>query len=125
MAAAQGCGADGLAELRIADTRAFQGVVVRRSGVVALVIRADYAPEHVASAKGQCQRYSAEQDANADSHVTTITAVGKCQLPISSPGSRRLRLICGSLERALEERHRHEHEPPRSPYFNTCVLVLA
>jgi len=29
------------------------------------------------------------------------------------------------LERALEERHRHEHEPPRSPYFNTCVLVLA
>ena len=90
MAAAQGCGADGLAELRIADTRAFQGVVVRRSGVIALVIRADYAPEHVASAKGQCQRYSAEQDANADSHVTTITAVGKCQLAISSPGSRRL-----------------------------------
>ena len=29
------------------------------------------------------------------------------------------------LERALEERHRHEHEPPRSPYFNTCVLAIA
>ena len=29
------------------------------------------------------------------------------------------------LERALEERRRHEHEPPRSPYFNTCVLPLA
>ena len=92
-----------------ADTRAFQGVVVRRSGVVALVIRADYAPEHVASAKGQCQRYSAEQDANADSHVTTITAVGKCQLPISSPGSRRLRLICGSLRFLSSRRYLRRH----------------
>jgi len=29
------------------------------------------------------------------------------------------------LERALEERRKHEHEPPRSPYFNTCALVVA
>jgi len=29
------------------------------------------------------------------------------------------------LERALEERRKHEHEPPRSPYFNTCVLAIA
>ena len=29
------------------------------------------------------------------------------------------------LERALEERHRHEHEPRRSPYFNTCVLAIS
>jgi hypothetical protein len=29
------------------------------------------------------------------------------------------------LELALEERHKHEYEPPRSPYFNTCALVLA
>ena len=32
------------------------------------------------------------------------------------------------LERALEERHRHEHEPPRSPYFNTpqaCPALVA
>jgi hypothetical protein len=28
------------------------------------------------------------------------------------------------LERALEERRKHEHEPPRSPYFNTCVLAI-
>ena len=28
------------------------------------------------------------------------------------------------LERALEERHKHENEPPRSPYFNTCVLAI-
>ena len=27
------------------------------------------------------------------------------------------------LERALEERRKHEHEPPRSPYFNACVLA--
>jgi len=29
------------------------------------------------------------------------------------------------LERALEERRKHEHEPPRSPYFNTCALATA
>ena len=29
------------------------------------------------------------------------------------------------LARAPEERRKHEHEPPRSPYFNTCALVLA
>jgi len=29
------------------------------------------------------------------------------------------------LERALEERRKHEHEPPRSPYFNTCALAVA
>lgn len=29
------------------------------------------------------------------------------------------------LERAPEERRKHEHEPPRSPYFNTCALVVA
>jgi hypothetical protein len=29
------------------------------------------------------------------------------------------------LERALEERRKHEHEPPRSPYFNTCVLAIS
>jgi len=28
------------------------------------------------------------------------------------------------LERALEERRKHEHERPRSPYFNTCALVV-
>jgi len=28
------------------------------------------------------------------------------------------------LERALEERRKHEHEPPRSPYFNTCALAV-
>jgi hypothetical protein len=28
------------------------------------------------------------------------------------------------LERALEERLNHEHERPRSPYFNTCALVV-
>jgi hypothetical protein len=29
------------------------------------------------------------------------------------------------LARALEERRKHEREPPRSPYFNTCALVTA
>jgi hypothetical protein len=29
------------------------------------------------------------------------------------------------LERALEERRKHEHEPPRLPYFNTCVMAIA
>jgi hypothetical protein len=24
-----------------------------------------------------------------------------------------------------QERLKHEHEPPRSPYFNTCVLALS
>ena len=28
------------------------------------------------------------------------------------------------LERALEERRKHESEPPPSPYFNTCVLTI-
>src|SRR5207249_3997461 len=28
------------------------------------------------------------------------------------------------LEKALEERRKHEREPPRSPYFNTCALVV-
>ena len=28
------------------------------------------------------------------------------------------------LERALAERRKHEPEPPRSPYFNTCVLAI-
>jgi len=28
------------------------------------------------------------------------------------------------LARALEERRKHEHEPPRSLYFNTCALVV-
>ena len=28
------------------------------------------------------------------------------------------------LERALDERRKHEHEPPRSRYFNTCALVV-
>jgi len=28
------------------------------------------------------------------------------------------------LERALEERRKHEQEPPSSPYFNTCVLAI-
>jgi len=28
------------------------------------------------------------------------------------------------LERALEERRKHEHEQPRSLYFNTCVLAI-
>jgi len=28
------------------------------------------------------------------------------------------------LERAPKERRKHEHEPPRSPYFNTCVLTI-
>ena len=30
-----------------------------------------------------------------------------------------------SLERALEGRRKHEHEPPRSPYFNKCALAVA
>ena len=30
-----------------------------------------------------------------------------------------------SLERALEERRKHERKPPRSPYFNTCVLAIS
>ena len=29
------------------------------------------------------------------------------------------------MERALEERRKHEHESPRSPYFNSCVLTIA
>jgi hypothetical protein len=29
------------------------------------------------------------------------------------------------LEKALQERRKHEHEPPGSPYFNTCALVTA
>jgi hypothetical protein len=29
------------------------------------------------------------------------------------------------LERALAERRKHEHEPPRSPYFNSCVLAIS
>ena len=29
------------------------------------------------------------------------------------------------LERALEERRQREHEPRRSPFFNTCVLAIA
>jgi hypothetical protein len=29
------------------------------------------------------------------------------------------------LASAFEERRRHEREPPRSPYFNTCVLAVA
>jgi len=29
------------------------------------------------------------------------------------------------LERALGEQRKHEHEPHRSPYFNTCVLAVA
>jgi hypothetical protein len=29
------------------------------------------------------------------------------------------------LERALEERRKHEHESPRSSYFNTCVLAIS
>ena len=29
------------------------------------------------------------------------------------------------LERALEERLKHEHEPPRSPYFNTSAIAVA
>ena len=29
------------------------------------------------------------------------------------------------LERALEERRKHENKPPPSPYFNTCALVVA
>lgn len=28
------------------------------------------------------------------------------------------------VERALEERRKHD-EPPRSPYFNTCVLAIS
>jgi len=28
------------------------------------------------------------------------------------------------LERALEERRKHEHGPPMSPYFNTCILAI-
>jgi hypothetical protein len=28
-------------------------------------------------------------------------------------------------ERAPEERRKHENGPPRSPYFNTCALVVA
>jgi len=29
------------------------------------------------------------------------------------------------LDRALEERSNHKHEPPRLPYFNTCVLAIS
>jgi hypothetical protein len=29
------------------------------------------------------------------------------------------------LARALQERRKHEQEPPGSPYFNTCVLALS
>ena len=29
------------------------------------------------------------------------------------------------LARAPEERRKYEHEPPRSPYFNTCVLAIS
>jgi len=29
------------------------------------------------------------------------------------------------LERALEERRKHEQEPPGSRYFNTCVLAIS
>jgi hypothetical protein len=29
------------------------------------------------------------------------------------------------LALALEERRKHEHEPPRSPYFNTCALAVS
>jgi hypothetical protein len=29
------------------------------------------------------------------------------------------------LERALEERRKHEHEPPRSPSFNSCVRAIS
>jgi hypothetical protein len=29
------------------------------------------------------------------------------------------------LERALEERRKHEREPPRSPYFNSCVIAIS
>jgi hypothetical protein len=29
------------------------------------------------------------------------------------------------LQRALEEGRKHEHEPPRLPYFNTCVLAIS
>jgi hypothetical protein len=28
------------------------------------------------------------------------------------------------LARALKERRKQEQEPPRSPYFNTCALVV-
>ena len=28
------------------------------------------------------------------------------------------------LERALQERRKDEQEPPRSPFFNTCVLAI-
>jgi hypothetical protein len=28
------------------------------------------------------------------------------------------------LARALQERHKYEHEPHRSPYFNTCVQAI-
>ena len=28
------------------------------------------------------------------------------------------------LARALQERRKDEQEPPRSPYFNTCALVV-
>jgi len=28
------------------------------------------------------------------------------------------------LERALEERHKHEDEPSRSQYFNNCALAV-
>ncbi len=28
------------------------------------------------------------------------------------------------LERALEERHKHEYQPSGSPYFNTCALAV-
>jgi hypothetical protein len=29
------------------------------------------------------------------------------------------------LERAPGERRKHEHEPSRSPYFNSCVLAIS
>ena len=31
----------------------------------------------------------------------------------------------GWLEKALEERCKHEHEPPRLPHFNTCAPTVA
>ena len=29
------------------------------------------------------------------------------------------------LEKALAERRKHDNEPPRLPYFNTCDLAVA
>jgi hypothetical protein len=29
------------------------------------------------------------------------------------------------MEKALAERRKQEHQPPRSPYFNTCALAVA